>query len=65
MNAWLSLTVCTVFLAGAAEPEKGTVRFRPVGDAKSAPEQYRLEEHVFDYEMTSKAELPNSRVLRR
>lgn len=62
MNAWFSLTLCTIFLAGAAGPEKGTVRFRPVGDAKTIPQRYRLEEHIFDYEMTRKAELPNSRV---
>jgi dienelactone hydrolase len=38
--------------------EKGTVLFRPVGEQKSVPARYRLNEHRFDYDMTRVKELP-------
>jgi dienelactone hydrolase len=42
--------------------EKGTVRFRPVGDQKEVPERYRLAAHTFDYEMNFKSDLASSGV---
>jgi len=44
----------------AAEPakiEKGTIRFRPVGDEKGIPERYRLEARAFDFEVEPKTTL--------
>jgi dienelactone hydrolase len=46
--------------APAAKPEKGEVRFEPLGDQKSIPERYRLEPHSFNYELEKKRELPLS-----
>ncbi|MBY0522594.1 MAG: alpha/beta hydrolase family protein [Gemmataceae bacterium] len=43
-----------------AKVEKGTVKFRVLGDPKAVPERYRLEAHTFDYELDAKYELPNA-----
>lgn len=50
---------------GAAElaplpgmPEKGTVRFKPLGDQKAIPERYRLDTHTFDYELSTPLDQP-------
>jgi dienelactone hydrolase len=65
------ISILTSAVAGAAEPgagpevakiEKGTVRFRLVGDQSTIPERYRLGEHSFDYEMNPKLELESTGV---
>jgi dienelactone hydrolase len=48
------------FAEDSAKIEKGTVRFRLVGKQDGIPQQYRLDEHTFDYEMEPKAELPST-----
>jgi dienelactone hydrolase len=46
---------------GTARPvEKGTVRFRPVGDQKNIPPRYRLAAHTFAYELEQTDDLPLS-----
>jgi dienelactone hydrolase len=44
------------------EPEKGSFRFCPVGDPGNVPEQYRLDERTFDYELTHKVDLVSAEV---
>jgi len=62
---------CALFLimlasfAAAGEPtklEKGTARFRPVGDETAIPERYRLAERTFAWEMEPKVELESTGV---
>lgn len=60
--AWVFFLVGSIAAAGPAKTEKGTVRFRPIGDPKTIPERYRLEAHAFDYEMALKGELAGSGV---
>jgi dienelactone hydrolase len=42
--------------------EKGTVQFRPVDNQMEVPQRYRLQAHTFDFEMSFKSDLHNSRV---
>jgi dienelactone hydrolase len=61
VGAILSLVVWTAWAGGDGAPaEQGRVRFRPVGDQHDVPERYRLAEHVFDYELVRKRDLPQS-----
>jgi dienelactone hydrolase len=53
---------CLLASPAAGAIEKGTVRFRPVGDQKETPECYRLAAHTFGYEMRFKSDLVNSGV---
>jgi dienelactone hydrolase len=50
----------------AAEPEgkleKGTAKFRLVGDQKGVPQRYRLSEHTFEWQMEQTLELPSTGV---
>jgi dienelactone hydrolase len=49
-----------LFLAGAAQAadvQRGTVRFEPLGDQANIPKQYRLQAHTFDYELSYKTTL--------
>ena len=43
-----------------AQPERGTVRFQPLGDQQNIPERYRLQAHSFSYDMQPKRDLPGS-----
>ncbi|OAI47522.1 hypothetical protein AYO44_09430 [Planctomycetaceae bacterium SCGC AG-212-F19] len=57
--------VLVASFAPASEPapiEKGTARFRPVGDQAAIPERYRLAEHTFAWEMEPKLELASTGV---
>src|SRR5438067_13468011 len=58
--AILALPLSTAAAAAPDAPERGSVRFEPVGDQKEIPEPYRLTAHSFDYEMTLKYHLPAS-----
>jgi dienelactone hydrolase len=52
-------------VAPASEPgpiEKGTARFRPIGDQVQIPERYRLADHTFAWEMEPKLELASTPV---
>jgi dienelactone hydrolase len=60
-----SLALCTsVFAGDMAIPdrplEKGTVRFQPLGDQQNIPERYRLDVHTFDFELSTRLELPSA-----
>src|SRR5215831_3454678 len=52
--------------AGAADTlipeslEKGTVRFAPRDDQSSIPARYRLDKHVFEFDLSQRLDLPNS-----
>jgi dienelactone hydrolase len=61
--------VCVWLLCGgavvAADPasvEKGTFRFKPLGDQKDIPERYRLDPRAVEYEMKLKFEMPANEV---
>jgi dienelactone hydrolase len=61
----LPLTICAWLLSAAVlcaaepgAPEKGTFRFKPLGDQNSTPERYRLDERAFDYELSLKHDVP-------
>jgi dienelactone hydrolase len=68
MSAWIMLIVLSspVDLADAGKPdelaktEKGTLQFRLAGDQQDIPERYRLEPHVFPYELELRRNLPNT-----
>ncbi len=62
LAAVLCLTQAAVLPATAAEVEKGTVHFTPLGDQKEVPERYRLQKHDFTYEMTPASELSGAGV---
>src|SRR5262249_18372681 len=63
LGAVLSLAVWAAGACGdSSSVERGRVRFRPVGDQGNVPDRYRLAEHVFDYELVRKRDLPNSGV---
>ena len=55
--AWL-LSAAALSAAEPDAPEKGTFRFKPLGDQKAVPERYRLDERAFDYELSIKHDLP-------
>ena len=55
-RAWM-LLLALAAPAAAADPERGTVAFKPAGDARDQPERYRLAETTFDYVLTFKSEL--------
>ncbi len=38
--------------------EKGSVRFVPLDDQKTIPERYRLDKHLFDFELSQRLDLP-------
>jgi dienelactone hydrolase len=42
--------------------EHGTIHFKALGDQQNIPVRYRLEEHMFEYDMALKNDLPNSGV---
>jgi dienelactone hydrolase len=69
MLRWLPLALAVWVLGSGwgqakekAQPEKGTVPFRVVGDQKNIPERYRLDNHTFPYEMHWLSHLPNTDV---
>jgi dienelactone hydrolase len=57
----LGLTVLPLY-ADESVLEKGHFRFSPSDDQANVPERYRLHEGEFDYQMSSKRDLPNSGV---
>ncbi|HMF12605.1 MAG TPA: hypothetical protein VKE94_09875, partial [Gemmataceae bacterium] len=60
------LSLALALPAGAADTlipeslEKGTVRFVPRDDQSSIPARYRLDRHVFDFDLSQRLDLPNS-----
>lgn len=52
----LAIAFCPGVQAEQPQLEKGTARFRVVGDPKNVPERYRLADHAFDWEMQPKQE---------
>src|SRR5437870_4993243 len=59
--AWL-LSAAVLSAAEPNGPEKGSFRFKPVGDPQSIPDRYRLDERTFDYELSLKHDLPTADV---
>jgi dienelactone hydrolase len=48
--------------ARRSAPEKGTFRFYAIGESRNVPEQYRLGERTFEYELTHKVDLLSAEV---
>ena len=66
MRSWIVtaglMMVPTLALADAPALEKGTAKFRHVGDQAAVPQRYRLDEHTFAWELEPKLELESTGV---